>query len=228
MARFKYGSLVSEISGSVGSATFQKSSYGNTLRNKPRPRRTNSPSQLEVRQIMMQVHNAWSNLTTAQRTQWAQFIGFAGATIRRDRSIMQTGHSYFLKYNFLRKFTGQTILDAPLYTLLEVGSPTISFSWDDYENGWNVNTNCDDPGDDLWFLLKLSARIPENRSFRRFGLRYMAVPVSDDGNYAMRDLFKSAFGYYAQDGDWMCYEIQYFGITNTMISGIYRGTHELK
>jgi len=227
MARIKYASLVSSVSGSVGSATFQKSSFGDILRNKPNPRRSASFSQLHCRSLMMKIHYAWRNLTIAQRTQWNQFISFAGATIKRDRGILQTGHSYFIKYNYMRLLTGQAIQSVPLYTILDVGTPTINFAWADDDNHWDVSLNANDVGLNLWFILKLSSKIPENRAFRRSGLRYMAITVDESISFDLKDLFYAAFGYYAQDQDWMAYEIQYFGITNTMISGIYTGTSKL-
>ena len=228
MARIKYASIVSSVSGSVGSATFQKSQYGDILRNKPRPRRSSSFSQLYCRSLMMRVHSAWSALTAAQRTQWNQFIAFANATISRDKSVLQSGHSYFIQYNYFRLLTGQAIQSTPLYTLLAVDFPAFSLSWSDFENEWNLNINATAPGTALWFILKLSSKIPVGQSFRKSGLRYMPIVVVDDASFAMRDIYYNIFGYYLQDNDWVCFEIQYFGITNTMISGIYKGTVQLK
>jgi len=228
MARIKYASIVSSVSGSVGSATFQKSLYGDILRNKPRPRRSASVSQLARRALMMRVHGYWSALTSAQRTQWNQFIAFANATIRRDRAVLQSGHSYFLKYNYMRLLTGQAILSAPLYTLLAVDFPAFSLSWSDNENEWNLVINATAPGTALWFILKLSSKIPVGQSFKKSGLRYMPIVVVDDSSFAMRDIYYDIFGYYLQDNDWVSFEIQYFGITNTMISGRYTGTVQLK
>jgi len=177
---------------------------------------------------MMRVHSAWSALTSAQRTQWNQFISFANATIARDRAVLQSGHSYFIKYNYFRLLTGQAIQSTPLYTLLAVDFPVFSLSWSDYENEWNLVINATAPGTALWFILKLSAKIPANRAFKKSGLRYMPIVVVDDSSFAMRDLYYNIFGYYLQDNDWVSFEIQYFGITNTMISGIYIGTKQLK
>ncbi|MDO9579208.1 MAG: hypothetical protein Q7J06_01365 [Bacteroidales bacterium] len=227
MARIKYASIVSSVSGSIGSATFQKSLYGDILRNKPRPRRSSTAAQLSCRAIMMRVHAAWSALTAAQRTQWNQFIAFANATIHRDRSVLQTGHSYFIKYNYFRLLTGQAIQSIPLYTLLNVGIPTINFGWNDEGNSWDLQLSATAPGVDLWFVFKISSKIPENIVFKRAGLRYMDITVAASTTFEMMTLFKNAFGYYAQTGDWMAYEIQYFGITNTMISGKYTGTKKL-
>ena len=227
MARIKYASIVSSVSGSVGSATFQKSLYGDILRSKPRPRRSASESQLSRRALMMRVHGYWAALTSAQRTQWNQFIAFANATIARDRAVLQSGHSYFIKYNYFRLLTGQAVQSVPLYTLLDVGVPTINFGWNDEDDSWDLQLSATAPGVDLWFIFKISSKIPENRAFKRAGLRYMNITVAAASTFEMMTFFKNAFGYYAQQGDWMAYEIQYFGITNTMISGKYTGTKRL-
>jgi len=176
---------------------------------------------------MMRVHSAWSALTSAQRTQWNQFISFANATIARDRAVLQSGHSYFIKYNYFRLLTGQAIQSIPLYTLLNVGLPTINFAWSGEDDLWDLYLSATAPGVDLWFIFKISGKIPENRAFKRAGLRYMDITVAAASTFEMSVLFKNTFGYYAQQGDWMAYEIQYFGITNTMISGKYTGTKRL-
>ena len=67
MARVKFGSLVTEISGSIGGSTFQRNSFGNTLRNKPNPIRSRTAAQLSIRQYMKQAHAGWTALTAAER-----------------------------------------------------------------------------------------------------------------------------------------------------------------
>lgn len=176
---------------------------------------------------MMRVHNAWAGLTAAERTQWNQFISFASATIRRDRSVLQSGHSYFIKLNFMRLLCGLAVQTVPLYGSFEVGNPTFNLSWEDYENNWEVQINATNPGTDLWFVLKLSSKISENNSFRKAGLRYMDITVSDDENYAMKTIYQDVFGYLLQSGDWVSYSIQYFGLTSSLISGVYTGTKKL-
>jgi len=227
MARIKYASLVSSISGSVGSATFQKGLYGDILRNKPRPRRSASESQLARRALMMRIHGYWSALTSAQRTQWNQFIAFANATIRRDRAVLQSGHSYFLKYNYMRLLTGLAVQTTPLYTLLDVGIPTINLLWLDEGDAWEFETLATATGTALWFVLKLSSKVSCDNAFKKAGIRYMDITVGPGSTFEMSTIFFNAFGYYAQRLDCMNYSIQYFGITNTMISGVYTGVKRL-
>jgi hypothetical protein len=227
MARIKYASIVSSVSGSIGSATFQKGLFGDVLRNKPLPRRSNSPGQLNCRGIMQRVHTAWSALTAAERSQWDKFIGFASASIKRDRSILQSGHSYFIKLNCMRLLTGYAIQSVPLYGVLNVGQPSCNFSWSDFENEWNLDLNCTNPGLDLWFVFKISYKIPSNHAFNPSGLRYMDITPDEQSSFAMRDIYYALFGYYLQENDWTSFSIQYFGLTSSLISPVYVGTKQL-
>jgi hypothetical protein len=115
MARVKFGSLLTEISGSIGGSTFQRNKYGNTLRNKPNPIKSQSPSQLSVRQLMKQAHDAWTALTDAERKQWQQYTTFSNPKIRHDHNVVMSGHSLYLKYQVLRLLAGLEILDSLVY-----------------------------------------------------------------------------------------------------------------
>jgi hypothetical protein len=176
---------------------------------------------------MIQVHNAWATLTAAQRTQWNQYIAFASATIRRDRAVLQSGHSYFIKLNYLRLLAGLSTEVVPLYGSFEVGQPSFNLTWGDFEDNWDLITSATAVGTSIWFILKLSSRISANNSFKKSGLRYMDITVSDAGTYPMKDIYYDIFGYYLQENDWVNYSIQYFGLTSSMISGVYTGTKKM-
>lgn len=124
----------------------------------------------------------------------------------------------------MRLLCGLAVQTVPLYGSFEVGTPGISFTWGDFENEWDVYINALNPGVDIWFVLKLSSKIPPNNSFRRAGLRYMPIVVQDNSSFFMRDIYYNIFGYYLQLNDVVNYSIQYFGITSSLISGVYTGT----
>ena len=111
MARIKYGPLISDIAGSVGGSTFQRSASGNTLRNKPIPIHTTSGSQLQVRQYMKMAHAAWLAMEITERQQWNQFVNYSTPKIKHDRAVIMSGHNLYLKYQVARLMAGLAIQD---------------------------------------------------------------------------------------------------------------------
>jgi hypothetical protein len=222
MARIKYASIVSSVSGSIGSATFQKSLYGDTLRNKPRPRLSSSSLQLNRRYLMTQIHNAWRDLDNAQRLQWNQFIGFSSAVIARDKHILQTGHSLFIQYNYLRLLTGLAILTDITYTPLSQWPPIVSI-----ENAaGTLEINFDGPnlGSTMWFVLKMSAPRLSSLSFNPKGCRYCSTTFADDSVFWFTGSYQSLFGTIPANGQTIHYIIRFFQLTAPILSGKVSGT----
>lgn len=221
MARIKYASIVSSVSGSIGSATFQKSLYGDTLRNKPRPRRAASALQLNRRSMMMQIHNAWRNLSDAQRSVWNQFLSYSSAVIRRDKNILQTGHSLFIQYNYLRLLTQLSILEDIAHVPLQVWPPIMYIE----NSAGELEINFDGPnlGSFMWFVLKLSAPRSPVVSFSPKGCRYMYTPFEDESMFFFTDSYESVFGSIPANGTTIHYMIRYFSLTAPVLSGIYSG-----
>lgn len=219
MARIKYGSLVSDVSGSVGSATFQKSLYGNTLRSKPQPRRSASAVQITCRNYMVQIHNAWRLLSVEQRRQWNQYISFTSACINRDKAVLLTGHSLYIKYNFLRLLSGYAILNDLVY--LPVPAWPVIDAWYVDINAlrahFTVNLN-DVPA---WPVISLSPPRQESRSFYEQGLRYMAGGSNDDNNVNFASAYQDNFGAQAAVGSIVHCRLQFFCTDAPIVSPIY-------
>lgn len=208
MARIKYGSLVSEISGSIGSATFQKSNFGNTLRTKPRSRRSGTPSQLSNRYLMMQLHQAWRALSDAQRQQWNQFIAYSGASINRDRGILLTGHSLFLKYNFLRLFAHMAIMTTPVYAPIKPWPILYEVAFD--ENTAVAYFSDDTYVDDVRVIFALSARRLPSLSFAKAGLRSFYNAGDSLSTCNLYPSYTSIFGAPPAVGQTLHYSFQFF------------------
>jgi hypothetical protein len=221
MARVKYAALVSEISGSIGSATFQKSLYGNTLRSKPKPRLSSTASQLSCRAIMMQLHQAWSALSSDQRRQWNQFLSYSNATIKRDRSILLTGHSLFIKYNYLRILTSQSIYTDIVYSHIEPWPVILDIA---HLAGNLVFVVDHTPSDsNNWFVLKLTTSRPAAQSFSQAGLRYTPIVWAELLIFPIDASYESIFGSIPPIGASLHYELQWFSLLSPVMSPILRG-----
>jgi hypothetical protein len=192
MARVQYGGLITDLSGSVGGATFQKSLYGNTLRTKPIPLRPAHPAQTVIRSYMTQLHAAWASLSSAERKQWNQFINFSGQTINRDSGVTLTGHDLFLKYNMFRLMAGFSIMTVPVYQTMPVttGTPSLIRHPVSIEL---VYGQAVDPAT-LWFIFKISSARSASQAFSKQGIRYMNfVPVTGTQIY-FKTLYEATFG----------------------------------
>lgn len=218
MARIKYASIVSEVSGSVGSATFQKSLYGNTLRNRPRPHKSGTAAQLYARSIMMQCQYAWRALDPATRKQWDQYIAFSGASINRDRGILMTGHSLYLKYNFTRLIASLAILNTPAYVSAPQWPSLIAIR----VNGnilymeFSVNpfsTNIYSTS--LFSPLRLSSQ-----SFSKQGLRFMVSGIHFQQYYYFNNSYLPVFGRMLVPGDVVHVQHQLWLSTAPILSAI--------
>lgn len=221
MARIKYGSLVSDISGSIGSATFQKSLYGNTLRSKPNPRRSATPAQINCRQYMVLCHQAWRGLSDAGRRQWNQYINFTNASINRDKTILLTGHALFIKWNFLRLTQQYAIVTDLVYSAIPTWPTILSLNCEVDNVAVHFSHNLNDIP--CWPVLFLSANRPPSRSFFKAGLRCMLGGSNDDAwvNYALK--YKNAFGVNIAVGNTIHYEVQYFCTEAPIISAFAHG-----
>jgi hypothetical protein len=222
MARVQYGSLVTGVSGSIGSATFQKSLYGNTLRNKPRPRRSSTVSQQTARLIMTVIHKAWTALSAAQRNQWNQFISYSSASINRDKKVLLTGHSLFIKYNFLRYLTLHNILTDPTYIPMPIWPSFVKMEYGS-QNEFNISLTSDMSIFDLNWVFKMSAPRPSTLSFTKQGVRYIHNPWTGDEFIECSQAIKNVFGVVPVTGSWIHYEIIFFSTLAPIYSSVTKG-----
>lgn len=222
MARIKYGSIVSSVSGSIGSATYQKSLYGDTLRNKPVPRRSSTALQINRRGIMMQLHAAWRSLTDAERRQWNQYISYSSARIRRDKNVLQTGHSLFIQYNFMRLINNIALMTVPVYVPMPEVFPGAVFGW--YGAGdLRMSIVTVGMGTDVWFLAKLSAPRPESQSFNPAGLLAILVPVVAQQEFEIGTQYAAAFGRVALPGEYIHYSVRQFSLLSPILASEFHG-----
>lgn len=219
MARIKYGSLISEISGSIGSATFQKSQYGNTLRNKPNPRKSSSASQLYRRSMMMLLHQAWRDLTDDQRRQWNQFISYSSQSINRDRHVLLTGHSLFLKYNYFRLLSELAILEDPVYIPMPVWPVITDFMYAAAAEFY-INFNFDPGDNNLQPIIKMSAVRNPSLSFTKQGLLFLPVVSSGDTFIECSAEIIALFGKLPLAGETIHYEVFFYSTFAPIYSSI--------
>jgi len=137
MARVKFSSIISDVSGSVGQVTFQRFYGGSMIRNKPIPRGSITEFQQSSRNFIVQVQAAWSSLTSAQQQAWSNFLSYFPQYQSRAKKVLLSGYQLFLKYNLLRLHAGLSILTSISYVPLTFQIPDYELTLD---------------GTDLYFL----------------------------------------------------------------------------
>jgi len=106
MAVLKFGSIVTEGSGSLGGHTIQHSKGGMQIRTKPIPHGNPSASQLAIRSINKQLQQGWQDLTDAQRQIWNLWpIKYDLCNKSGDHRPL-SGHDLWMKYQFIYLYEG--------------------------------------------------------------------------------------------------------------------------
>jgi hypothetical protein len=100
MAILKFGSIITEGSGSLGGHTIQHSKGGYQLRNKPHPRSGCSADQYSIRSLNPILQAGWQALTPAQRKIWNDWPVTHGIMNAKGDKHALSGHSLWMKYCF--------------------------------------------------------------------------------------------------------------------------------
>jgi hypothetical protein len=113
MAILKFGSIITEGSGSLGGHTIQHSKGGYQLRNKPLPRSGCSADQYSIRSLNPILQAGWQALTPAQRKIWNDWpVTHQIMNAKGDKHAL-SGHSLWMKYCFLPLSLGYPLYSDP-------------------------------------------------------------------------------------------------------------------
>lgn len=205
MARCKFGSLVTDISGSIGGTTFQRSAFGHTIRNKPIPIKSRSDSQLSIRQFMKNAHQNWAALSSAERQQWQQFVSFSNQRIRRDRNVNISGHNLYIKYQVMRQVAGLEIKSSLEYISFPDWHYPSSIIQDAPSMYLSTLPASEDPIGDLFFIFKVSAPRPPAQQFNPRGLRYCTLFGETWDAFTFAESYVPIFGALPPLGSWLHY-----------------------
>jgi hypothetical protein len=191
MARIRLSPIITHIAGSIGSATFQKSGSGLTLRSKPIARKYSTPLQYEMRSIMSMLHASWSGLDPSQVQKWIDIAKYVNAKCNNNLSAALSAHSLFIKYNFLRYISGPypaiESLPALPQILIEPTYNFVGLSPYPYQIQYNagylyVSLRGQFQPFNHWFVLKLSNHVSAGAGFSLSGLRkFTFARVSSTG-----------------------------------------------
>lgn len=221
MARFKYGGIITKISGSIGGATFQRSSFGNTLRSKPLPIHSRNINQLERRAYMHQLQHDWNDLTDDDRKKWKQFIAYSSQSIIADSNVLISGYNLFLKYQFCRLMYGLPILVD--FTYIPIPAWPKSFIvYADQNQIYAQFITTLDPTEYFFILLLSNPRNPSN-AYSPVNGRFMFCDLAGSNIFVFTNSYVSNFGLLPNNGDTLHFSIYYFSLKAPLLSGFQTG-----
>lgn len=221
MARIKLGPMITDISGSVGGATFQRGRFGYTMRTKPLPLDKHTLLQQRTRTSVTLVQSFWQALSAADRLQWERFMDFSGQTIRKDRSVLLSGHALYLKYNVWLDLVGEEIMETIQYLPMPE-YPQLEAIHHDAGNYYLKFDFAVTPAT-VFFICKLSSPRLPSQAFSFKGLRFMKVAFALDDEYSINTSYIAAFGVMPPTDGWLHYSIQWFSTLSPIFSGTFTG-----
>ena len=146
MAVLKFGSIITEGSGSLGGHTIQNSKGGMQLRTKPIPHGNPSAAQILIRSINTTLQQGWQALTPSQQKIWNDWpVTHHIMNAKGDKHPL-SGHSLWMKYNYTWLAAGGTFLPDPSYwpspilgpELIKNGHFTTDTIWSK-QSSWSIS-----------------------------------------------------------------------------------------
>jgi hypothetical protein len=113
MARVQYGSIITDIAGSLGGLTFQRNGSGKIVRNRPIQPRQGSAGQNSVRQAFNDVTYNWSTLSLANKQAWAAYALAHPVTTYWGTTKQLNGYQMHNQINSYRKLCGLALTASP-------------------------------------------------------------------------------------------------------------------
>jgi hypothetical protein len=194
MARVKYGSIITELRGSIGGTTFQKNKFGHTAKNKGIPTSTGTNIQFTRRNAMLYIVQAWNNLTDAQRNLWNSYAATYPQPIKNNVLVQLSGYALFIKYNAII-----LSMHFPLFTtpaLIPTTFPLLSPSlkWDAGTSRLYFNEGASPFNNHMMIQFFLSPPIKAGQSFNRNKLRFVFQTLQGEGQININIDYTAVFG----------------------------------
>jgi hypothetical protein len=217
MASIKYSSIISDISGSVGNVTFQRSRYSSIIRNKPSPGSQQTTRRLNSRIFFNQLLIAFQSLTQQQLAILKYCTTYNPIFTKKNKNSLLSPRSLFFKYNLIRLHAGLSIIsDFNYNSLVQYPLSFNLFIEDDY-----LFLNFTDiplVTDQLFFLLKLSKPHTSSNYFNVSQNKVIKAVFVDASTYDLTSSYNSVFFNLPAPGSFISYEIIFFHLNSIIFS----------
>jgi hypothetical protein len=112
MANVSFNPIITDINGSVGNITFQKSRYSSILRKKPFSNKFPSVSQQSARNYVALIKTAWNNLSTHNRNLWEHYSSVCRSLQSSGSGRILSAYNLFFSHNLILLHAGGSILES--------------------------------------------------------------------------------------------------------------------
>ena len=194
MAILKFGSIITEGSGSLGGQTIQHSKGGMQLRTKPIPRYNPSAAQLLIRSINLRLQAGWKDLSDQQRKIWNNLPITYGIFNSKGDKHPLSGHSLWMKFQYFplsinKPFTSTPPPFFPAFfgpELIPNGVFGNSLYWT-IDFGWNISGGHANYNKTGWNTINTPAILTNGQTYR-----FKFDVVSNPGNMLLA--FRNSIG----------------------------------
>lgn len=127
MALMKFGSLATDVRGSIGGMTFSKNRFGHYARARIKPVNPHSEMQDNIRSTMSSMRNVWDGTLTPEiRTAWNLYASKITIQNKVGESVNATGYNMWCRTNVQLVYAGLPRVDnAPIDFSLAEQDPTL-------------------------------------------------------------------------------------------------------
>lgn len=128
MALVKYGSAITQLSGSVGGVTYARNKGGAYLRARTSPTQPNSALQTGARTLFSAAVNTWTNtLTSAERLAWSSYAAAVPYTNIFGETRYYTGQQRYVQCYIARVNAGGLVTAAATAPTTYTEAASVSF-----------------------------------------------------------------------------------------------------
>jgi hypothetical protein len=139
MARVQYGSIITDIKGSIGGLTFQSNKSAKIVRQRSYTRKGLNEKQNERVNAFASVIDNWRGLSGANKDAWNTYAASNDLTNRWNEVKTLTGYMWHQLINSNLKLVGESLRDTPASSgsPLTIGSYTLVFSASEVSVEWS-------------------------------------------------------------------------------------------
>lgn len=204
MARIKTSALITEIAGSVGGSTFQRTKSGLILKNKPKGFHGNTVNRSVRTNLMHSLQHEWISLTDRHRRTWQIMSVYAKIPQKNNPDKYLSGHQMYLKYNYYRLLTGLSIENSCKFSFSAVSKIIINVEFAVGIFSVTASRNFDPTKEFLVFMATYPLSSSINNPGSRY--RYVATVCGVSNLVDIRATYSSVFGRVPVVGEYLCFK----------------------
>lgn len=225
MANIKLGAIISDIKGSIGGSTFQRSQGGLTLKGKSTQSKTSTMNQQFIQANIARLTQVWKTLSFADQQSWGAAAQFYGVKQKYNTDKSLSGFQYFLWYNQKQALSPSAyastaqIANLPLRLVgfevhLTAGVLRLT---NPYAYTWDNNAH----------VLKFSFPYSYNKGVSRPNLRSVYIPATIGAALPFATQYQTAWGRLPNVGEYIYVELIEVLNTNTYWYSVASGWFEV-